>query len=145
MTSLTLMATLKTSSLKILRLNFQHVKPIDNILKHLPRCDPARIHFMPERTMARLFMSSHSNTHLFKAINIWHMASQLNAFKPLIPLSLMDLTVSLRCHMFCLHAASAHLKSTRTSTGHASTVNPAAQPSSRQLHGHQLRSTYVNS
>ena len=54
--------------------------------------------------------------------------------------------MSLRCHVFCLHAASAHLKSTRTSTGHASTVpphaNPTVLPSSRQLHGYQLRWTY---
>ena len=32
--------------------------------------------------------------------------------------------MALRRHMFCLHAASAHLKSTRTSTGHASTMHP---------------------
>ena len=53
--------------------------------------------------------------------------------------------VSLWCHMIFLHDASAHLKSTRTSTRHASTVpphvNPAGQRSSRQLCGCQLRWT----
>ena len=57
--------------------------------------------------------------------------------------------MSQQCHVFCLHVASAHLKSARTSTGHASTVpplvNPPEQPSSRQLYGHQLRWTYANS
>ena len=42
------------------------------------------------------------------------------------------------CHMFCLHDASTHLKSTRTSARHASTVPPlvipAVQASSGQLH-----------
>ena len=57
--------------------------------------------------------------------------------------------VLLKCHMFCLHDASAHLKSTRTSASHGSTVpphvNPAVQPSSRQLCGCQLRWTCANS
>ena len=45
--------------------------------------------------------------------------------------------MSQRCHVFCLHAASTHLKSTRTSAGHA------VHPSSGQLHGCQLRWTYA--
>ena len=57
--------------------------------------------------------------------------------------------MSQRCHVFCLCAASAHLKSTRTSTGHASTVpphvKPTVLPSSRQLYGYQPRWTYANS
>ena len=56
-----------------------------------------------------------------------------------------NLTKELQCHcdvacMICLHDASAHLKSSRTSAGHASTVpphvNPAAHGSGRQLHRH---------
>ena len=57
--------------------------------------------------------------------------------------------MSQRCHVFCLYAASTHLKSTGTRTGHASTVpphvKPTVLPSSRQLYGYQLRWTYANS
>ena len=77
-------------------------------------------------------------SHMCRVELTWVRASQMHC----------RTLMSIRCHMFCLHDASTHLKSTRTSARHASTVpplvNPTAQPSSRQLHGCQLRWTYEN-